>query len=208
MTIYWGKKVTLWVDWWRTRTWMSYLLTLLICFLVSAFHQYMEERRLHFKASAYNSSPITTPLLSKLGRTRRVSPARLVTSIMFGVNLALGYLLMLAIMSCNGGVFLAILLGLSFGYYLFRSRDDWCPPDPCAWDFSCFFHCFGFHFLSFVCNILLFRFRAVFFLLNKGIRAWINLCFNLRFKVIMDGLAKVVFLDTTLNRSSIIKIAI
>ncbi|KAM3741565.1 hypothetical protein ACB098_07G005500 [Castanea mollissima] len=124
MTIYWGKKVTLLVHWWKTRTWVSYILTLLVCFLFSAFYQYMEDRRLHFKASASNPPPIATPLLSKLGRARRVSPARLVTSLFFGVNSALGYLLMLAIMSCNGGVFLAILLGLSFGYYLFRTRDD------------------------------------------------------------------------------------
>ena len=127
MTIYWGKKVTLLVHWWKTRTWVSYILTLLVCFLFSAFYQYMEDRRLHFKASASNPPPIATPLLSKLGRARRVSPAWLVTSLFYGVNSALGYLLMLAIMSCNGGVFLAIVLGLSFGYYLFRTRDDWCP---------------------------------------------------------------------------------
>ena len=60
MTIYWGKKVTLLVHWWKTRTWVSYILTLLVCFLFSAFYQYMEDRRLHFKASNSNPPPIAT----------------------------------------------------------------------------------------------------------------------------------------------------
>jgi copper transporter 1 len=129
MTIYWGKKVTLLVDWWRTKTWMSYLLTLLACFLFSAFYQYMEGRRLRFKSSTSKTSStmpsITVSLLSKIGHTRPViSPARLAASLLFGANTAIGYLLMVAIMSCNGGIFLAIVLGLSFGHYLFRSGDE------------------------------------------------------------------------------------
>lgn len=37
-------------------------------------------------------------------------------------------------MSFNGGVFLAIVLGLSVGYLLFRSEDDGVVvvEDPCA----------------------------------------------------------------------------
>ncbi|GLT70593.1 hypothetical protein SLA2020_426640 [Shorea laevis] len=111
MTIYWGKKVTLLVDWWKTETWTSYLLTLLACFLFSAFYQYVESRRLRSKSS---TSSIAVPLLSKLGRTRSVvSLARLATSLLFRASTVIGYLLMVAIMSCNGGVFLAIVLGLS-----------------------------------------------------------------------------------------------
>jgi copper transporter 1 len=125
MTIYWGIKVTLLVDWWKTKTWTSYLFTLLVCFLFSAFYQYLEGHRLRFKSSTANTSytpPIAAPLLSKLGRTRPVvSPACLTATLLFGANMAIGYLLMVAIMSCNGGVFLAIVLGQSFGYYLFRS---------------------------------------------------------------------------------------
>ncbi|XP_035547681.1 copper transporter 5-like [Juglans regia] len=126
VTIYWGKKVTLLFHWWKTRTWMSYLITLLACFLFSAIHQYMEVRRIRFKYStSSNSSTITVPLLSKFGHCRRFfHPAQLATSLLFGAHSAMGYLLMLAIMSCNGGVILAIVLGLSFGYLVFRSHGD------------------------------------------------------------------------------------
>lgn len=125
VTIYWGKKVTLLFHWWKTSTWMSYLITLLACFLFSAFHQYLEFCRRRFKYStSSNSSTIAAPLLSKLGRCHQFfHPAQLATSLYFGAYSAMGYLLMLFIMSCNGGVLLAIVLGQSFGYLMFRSAD-------------------------------------------------------------------------------------
>ncbi|XP_044463182.1 copper transporter 5 [Mangifera indica] len=128
MTLYWGIEVTLLFDFWKTDSWLSYLLTLLACFLFASFYQYMEDRRLRFKtlSSANPAAPsvpgtTATPLLVK---PRRVSAARVSAAMLFGVNSALGYLLMLAIMSFNGGVFLAIVLGSSVGYFLFRHGDE------------------------------------------------------------------------------------
>lgn len=55
-------------------------------------------------------------------------------SVLFGVNSGIGYLLMLTIMSFNGGVFLAIVVGLTVGYFLFRNeRED----DAVVVDSSC-----------------------------------------------------------------------
>ncbi|EEF46264.1 copper transporter 5 [Ricinus communis] len=139
MTLYWGIKVTLLFDSWKTDSWPSYLLSLLACFLFSSFYQYMEDRRIKFKslaaASAATSQPssVTVPLLrsSKLGR---FSSAKFAAAILFGFNSAIGYLLMLAIMSFNGGVFLATVAGLSVGYLVFRSEDEQVVviEDPCA----------------------------------------------------------------------------
>lgn len=140
MTFYWGKEVTLLLDSWRTESWTSYSLTLLACLIASAFYQYMENRRVRFKlvSAGKPSAEIETPFLQwKLFRPgTKSSAARIGGAVIFGINSAIGYLLMLAVMSFNGGIFLAIVLGLSIGYFLFRSGDeDLAAPvldNPCA----------------------------------------------------------------------------
>ncbi|WOL13819.1 hypothetical protein Cni_G22599 [Canna indica] len=140
MTFYWGKKVTILFDSWQTKSWTEYLLSLVALFLVAAFYQYMEDRRVRFKILA-KSKPslqpaIGAPLLASAPFSSRFgAPARFASAILFGVNSAIGYLLMLAIMSFNGGVFVAIVLGLAVGYLLFRSNreeDLVMVENPCA----------------------------------------------------------------------------
>ncbi|XP_043720981.1 copper transporter 5.1-like [Telopea speciosissima] len=95
----------------------------------------MEDRRFRFKVFAVNKKPIETPLLfSRLAGSGWSNPARYAAAILFGVNSTIGYLLMLAIMSFNGGVFLAIVLGLTFGYLIFRISDEELVvvDNPCA----------------------------------------------------------------------------
>ncbi|XP_010535809.1 PREDICTED: copper transporter 5 [Tarenaya hassleriana] len=138
MTFYWGKKVTLLFDFWRTDSWLSYFLTLLACFLFSAFYQYMEDRRLRFKSlAAYRPPPSssTAPLIPKPAGSGPRSTARAASTLLFGVNAAIGYMLMLAVMSFNGGVFIAVVVGLTVGYLVFRSGDDGgdaAAENPCA----------------------------------------------------------------------------
>ncbi|KAI4337201.1 hypothetical protein L6164_015646 [Bauhinia variegata] len=129
MTFYWGKEVTILIDSWKTDSWTSYLLSLLACLLVAAFYQYLENRRLRLKLiSSAKPSPtpqIETPLLqSKFTGDGAKLGVKLAGAILFGVNAAIGYLLMLAIMSFNGGVFLAIVVGLSIGYFFFRKEGE------------------------------------------------------------------------------------
>ncbi|XP_077230235.1 copper transporter 5-like [Tasmannia lanceolata] len=134
MTFYWGKSVTLLFDSWKTDSWPSYTLTLLAVFLFSAFYQYMEDRRLRFKklVTRKPSPSITTPLLSPLYNNRNSSKFSI--ALLFCINAAIGYLLMLAVMSFNGGVFISAVLGLSVGYFLFRSGDEEVVvvENPCA----------------------------------------------------------------------------
>lgn len=125
MTLYWGKNVTLLFDSCKTNSWTSYLLSLIACFIIATFYQYLENLRIRLKffSGEGRTTPvpeIRTPLLG----LNKVSRNKVVESVLFGVNSAIGYLLMLAIMSFNGGVFLAIVVGLTFGYFLFRSQGD------------------------------------------------------------------------------------
>ena len=133
MTFYWGKNVTVLFDFWKTNTWTSYALTLLSCFLFSLFYQYLEDRRIAFKSLSFPVSSTvdsSSPLLSskQIGRWNKLGVAAI-----FGVNSALGYMLMLSVMSFNGGVFLSVVFGLSVGYFLFRCSDEAVAIDnPCA----------------------------------------------------------------------------
>ncbi|KAK1430630.1 hypothetical protein QVD17_13511 [Tagetes erecta] len=139
MTFYWGRNVNLLFDSWKTNTWFTYSLTLLVCFIFSIFYQYLEDRRLRFKllsvSNNTNGSVDTTPLLNTKIVGSRWSVGRFAGSVLFGINSALGYFIMLAIMSFNGGVFIAIVVGLAVGYLLFRSGDDEqvvVVDNPCA----------------------------------------------------------------------------
>ncbi|KAI6679748.1 hypothetical protein NL676_033629 [Syzygium grande] len=147
MTLYWSRYVTLLFDSWRTDSWPSYLLSLAACFLFSAFYQYLEDRRLRFRSLASSSSSSSaappasaaaaaaSPLLQKAGASALARSARVGAALLFGANSAIGYLLMLAIMSFNGGVFLAIVAGLTVGYYVFRFADEGgavVVDNPCA----------------------------------------------------------------------------
>ncbi|XP_047322655.1 copper transporter 5-like [Impatiens glandulifera] len=135
MTFYWGTTVTLLFDFWKTDSLISYILTLLVCFLFSTFYQYLEDRRLRFKLQSLNSSKtvinsspspgasIDSPLLL-FRRGGRWSVVKVGGSVLFGINSALGYFMMLAVMSFNGGVFIAIVFGLAVGYLLFRNGDE------------------------------------------------------------------------------------
>ncbi|PIN21617.1 Copper transporter [Handroanthus impetiginosus] len=142
MTFYWGRKVTILFDSWKTDSWISYFLSLLACFLVAVFYQYLEERRLRFKLLSVASkrpppsdgAALGTPLLiSKLGG-RNWAPSRFAGAILFGIDSAIGYLLMLAIMSFNAGVFIAVVVGLGVGYLIFRGggEDVVLVDNPCA----------------------------------------------------------------------------
>ncbi|KAG8056885.1 hypothetical protein GUJ93_ZPchr0002g25216 [Zizania palustris] len=144
MTFYWGKDVTILFDGWRTATWTGYLLSLVAVFLASAFYQYLEAFRIRVKLLAGGqpasiplpaSDDTRAPLLSQPAFAGCRWTARSATAALFGVNSALGYLLMLAVMSFNGGVFLAVVVGLAAGYLAFRSSDgeDVVVVDnPCA----------------------------------------------------------------------------
>ncbi|WVZ18432.1 hypothetical protein V8G54_005754 [Vigna mungo] len=137
MTFYWSRKVNLLIVSWQTQDWTDYLLTLLACLIVSAFYQFIENRRIRLKLIGTGKpfpSEIQTPLLQqKLTGNGAKLGVKVAGAILFGLSSAIGYLLMLSVMSFNGGVFVAIIVGLTVGYFFFRNEGE----DSILVDTSC-----------------------------------------------------------------------
>lgn len=140
MTLYWGKELTLLLDSWKTESWPSYSLTLLFCFLLSLFHQRLEAQLYKLKSIKTPLSPPPPPqpsqpssseiTASPIDAPSSYSPKpvpdlwnRMASAALFGFTSAIGYVIMLTIMTYNGGVFVAVVLGMSTGYFLFRSKN-------------------------------------------------------------------------------------
>ncbi|KAF5804660.1 putative Ctr copper transporter [Helianthus annuus] len=128
MTFYWSNNLTLFINSWATNSWFSYFLTLTILFLFSIFSQFMEDHRLRLRLLTSSTTAAVAiekaPLLYSNFFSGGGRGARFVGSVLFGINSGINYLLMLAVMSFNGGVFVAIVVGLAVGYWLFRCSDD------------------------------------------------------------------------------------
>ncbi|KAK7377156.1 hypothetical protein VNO80_02576 [Phaseolus coccineus] len=141
MTFYWGKKVTILIHSWKTDSWMSYILSLLACLVVAAFYQYLENRRIRLKlvTGDRRASPaeIRIPFLWGAAGNKTTLGVKFAEAVLFGVNSGIGFLLMLAIMSFNGGVLVAVVVGLTIGYFLFRDErecDSIVVDSSCAYD--------------------------------------------------------------------------
>ncbi len=146
MTFYWGKSVIVLFDQWAVKTWQGYILTLIVLFVFSVVHEWLAVQRSLFlttssagKTSSVPSAAVSddTPEAPLLGgvvvQGSRIGINKALESLLFGIKVGLGYLLMLAVMSYNGGVFLSIVAGLAVGYFFFRSGSA-APSfhDPCC----------------------------------------------------------------------------
>ncbi|GMI97142.1 copper transporter 6 [Hibiscus trionum] len=110
MTFFWGTDAQiLFSGWPGTRTGM-YVLALIVVFLLA------------FTAEFLSHSQLVKP-----GSANHVT-ASLVQTLLHALRVGLAYLVMLAIMSFNGGVFLAAVAGHFLGFLLFGSQVFKKPP--------------------------------------------------------------------------------
>ncbi|XVF05424.1 hypothetical protein REPUB_Repub05bG0171000 [Reevesia pubescens] len=104
MTFFWGKNAEiLFSAWPGTRTGM-YVLALILVFFLAFLVEWISHSQ-----------------LIKPGSTRHMA-AGLVQTLLHALRIGLAYLVMLAIMSFNGGVFLAAVAGHTLRFLLFGSR--------------------------------------------------------------------------------------
>ncbi|XP_010520243.1 PREDICTED: copper transporter 3 [Tarenaya hassleriana] len=104
MTFFWGKDTEVLFDGWPGRDNLGmYWLCLAVIFLLAAASEWLSRCRL--------LRPGGSPLGGGLAQTA-----------VYTVRTGLSYLVMLAVMSFNGGVFLAAMAGFGLGFFVFGSR--------------------------------------------------------------------------------------
>lgn len=138
MTFYWGKDVTILFDFWRVKTWTWYAVSLLVVFIFSVLHEWLASQRSALSAkvekgkdpalgASEEDGDNQTPFISHAYAGQKSVYKKVTEAVLFGINVGLGYMLMLAAMSFNGGVFVAIVAGLAFGHFAYRSEGS--PSD-------------------------------------------------------------------------------
>lgn len=103
MTFFWGKNSEiLFEDWPGTNSGGMYALALILVFVLAFLVEFLSHSK-----------------LTKDGSNHVV--AGVVKTLVHGIRVGLAYLVMLAVMSFNGGVFIVVIIGHAVGFLVFRS---------------------------------------------------------------------------------------
>lgn len=103
MTFFWGKDTEVLFSGWPDNDSGMYALALIFVFVLAVLVECLTH--------------------SRLNKSRRGNVAAgLIQTAVFGVRAGLAYLVMLSVMSFNGGVYLAAVLGHAVGFLVFGSR--------------------------------------------------------------------------------------
>ncbi|KAF9598111.1 hypothetical protein IFM89_025303 [Coptis chinensis] len=103
MTFFWGKHSEILFSGWPGTSTGMYVLSLIVVFFLSMSIEWLSHSRYIKPGSSHVS-------------------AGLVQTLMHMIRVGLSYLVMLAVMSFNGGVFLVAVAGHSVGFFIFGSR--------------------------------------------------------------------------------------
>lgn len=117
-TILWFKQL-------HPNTWPTYIVSLLGLVAFGILHEALASYRITLAKApktpaavqGYSPMPDSAPI-----NARRSAMARLGASALYASNLTTGYLLMLAVMSYNAGIFIAVVLGMGIGHFIFCSK--------------------------------------------------------------------------------------
>jgi solute carrier family 31 (copper transporter), member 1 len=119
MTFYWGWKSEILFTGWPGARGGMYALALVVVFVLALVLEFLSSRTLE----------------SRLPSWRRRAVAKAASTALYAFRIGVAYLLMLAIMSFNGGVLIVALAGHAAGYVAFRAAgraqvEDGCKGEP------------------------------------------------------------------------------
>lgn len=103
-SFYWGKHATILFGGWPNQSLSMYILAVFCVFVLAMVVEL--------------SSALATTMRTETNPTK----AGFRHSLVYGFRLGLAYLVMLALMSFNLGVFLAALVGHALGFFIFKAR--------------------------------------------------------------------------------------
>eukprot|EP00271_Cylindrocystis_brebissonii_P008716 TRINITY_DN2319_c0_g1_i3.p1 TRINITY_DN2319_c0_g1~~TRINITY_DN2319_c0_g1_i3.p1 ORF type:complete len:182 (+),score=24.00 TRINITY_DN2319_c0_g1_i3:482-1027(+) len=140
MTFYWSTSATILFDAWKVSTVAEYIAALIGVFLFCMLHELLTTYRMTFIATACSVAARTTDGNSSETnlKERIMGPclsgtSKLIGALLYTLNAASSYLIMLIIMSFNLGLFLAVILGLGAGFLLFGfGRSAMAAGDLCC----------------------------------------------------------------------------
>lgn len=136
MSFYWGTKVTILFSGWSVEEgdYAWYWGSLAIVFFFGVFQELLTFIRLRLPAPKTSSSEMAEPLLKSDVRAAGIRRSGLSRAcghlcqgaawlrvLLYAVHISWSYLLMLVFMTYNGGVCIAMVIGLSIGYLFFRA---------------------------------------------------------------------------------------
>jgi copper transporter 1 len=151
-----GTHVTLWLRSWHTSTHLQYAISVVGLLLLAVIAECLAALRARLARAAAapggagsgnavwpddagaGPQSAAEPLLGFV-TARASTPARLraVLALLYAVNIAVAYLLMLAVMTYNVGYFVAIVAGFGLGHFAFADlkaggavSGDACCPQP------------------------------------------------------------------------------
>lgn len=106
MNLYWGKDVIILFQGWPSNNLGMYILALAFVFLLSTLTELIS------MAPALKPAGTTSPIIDGLTQT-----------IPYTLRIGLSYLVMLSVMSFNLGIFIVVVAGHAFGFFLVKSRE-------------------------------------------------------------------------------------
>mmetsp|Transcript_15063 Transcript_15063/g.32719 ORF Transcript_15063/g.32719 Transcript_15063/m.32719 type:complete len:205 (-) Transcript_15063:32-646(-) len=128
--------IILWKEW-HVKSWGPYLGSCIGIIFCCLFHElvvsYREkyvsdwQKKRRKDSRAYSSS---SSFLDKI-----LDPTHLIVTLMYAFSVTWGYLIMLVVMTYNVGLFVSVIVGLTLGHFLFRSKaghvstTDVCCPE-------------------------------------------------------------------------------